>query len=252
MSAAPKPTLILLHGATLNGRMWDPIRRDLDSRYRVIAPDLPGHGARRDEPFTLMGAVATVVAAAQAAGPSPIVVGGDSLGGYTTLASAAAMPPERLRGLILCGCSSNLTGTALLPYLVQKAMFSATLLFVTEEHVVRTRIPKLLNSLKMLPEDIAAIMGAGISLRVFNQAVDALRGIDFRAKLAAVDQPVLIINGGKDHGHLRQEASFVAAARHAATHRIADCEHGVTIRRPHDVAALINAHAARVFLSERY
>lgn len=41
------PTLVLLHGATLNSHMWDAVRRDLNPKYRVIAPDLPGHGARR-------------------------------------------------------------------------------------------------------------------------------------------------------------------------------------------------------------
>lgn len=247
MSAHLQPTLILLHGATLNGHMWDPVRRDLDSRYRVIAPDLPGHGARRSEPFTLVAAIATVLAAAESAAPSPIVVGGDSLGGYTALAAAAAVPQHRLKGLILCGSSSNLSGTALLPYLLQKAIFSATLLFVTEEHVVRTRVPKLLNSLRILPTDVEAIIKAGISLRVFNQAVEALRGIDFRAKLAAVGQPVVIINGGKDRGHIRQEASFVAVARDAATHRLENCEHGVSMRRPREVASMINDFAARVF-----
>ena len=29
------PVLILLHGATLNGRMWDPVRRYLDPKLEV-------------------------------------------------------------------------------------------------------------------------------------------------------------------------------------------------------------------------
>ena len=39
--------VVLVHGATLNGRSWDPVRRLVDPRFRVLAPDLPGHGARR-------------------------------------------------------------------------------------------------------------------------------------------------------------------------------------------------------------
>jgi pimeloyl-ACP methyl ester carboxylesterase len=49
----PQPTLILLHGATLNGHMWDPIRRHLNPGYRILAPDLPGHGVRRHQSFEL-------------------------------------------------------------------------------------------------------------------------------------------------------------------------------------------------------
>ena len=41
--------VILVHGATLNARSWDPVRRLIDPRLRVLAPDLPGHGARRDD-----------------------------------------------------------------------------------------------------------------------------------------------------------------------------------------------------------
>ena len=86
------PVLILLHGATLNGRMWDPVRRYLDPAYRVIAPDLPGHGTRRNEPYTVEAAVAAAVAAAQSVAPAPVILVGDSLGGYTSIASASALP----------------------------------------------------------------------------------------------------------------------------------------------------------------
>ena len=53
------PTLVLLHGATFNAHMWDAVRRHLDPKYRVIAPDLPGHGSRLGEPFSFAGAIAT-------------------------------------------------------------------------------------------------------------------------------------------------------------------------------------------------
>src|SRR6202007_3321734 len=61
MTGKSTPTLILLHGATCNGRMWDALRRGLDPKLQVLAPDLPGHGSRRGEPYTLQGAVDTVV-----------------------------------------------------------------------------------------------------------------------------------------------------------------------------------------------
>lgn len=36
--------LVLLHGHTLDHRMWDPLVPQLKARFRVIAPDLAGHG----------------------------------------------------------------------------------------------------------------------------------------------------------------------------------------------------------------
>ena len=69
-----KPVLVLIHGATANGRMWAPVRRILEARgYRVLTPDLPGHGARRAEPFSLQAAVHTVVEAVASVEPAPVV-----------------------------------------------------------------------------------------------------------------------------------------------------------------------------------
>jgi len=38
------PPLLLLHGFTVTGRMWDPFLDELGKDYTVIVPDLPGHG----------------------------------------------------------------------------------------------------------------------------------------------------------------------------------------------------------------
>src|SRR5689334_1905374 len=94
------PALVLIHGATLSGAMWAPLRRHLDPRLQVLAPDLPGHGSRRGERFTLEGAVETVRQAVEALAPAPVLLVGDSLGGYTALSSAAALPQDRLLGLV--------------------------------------------------------------------------------------------------------------------------------------------------------
>src|SRR5579871_4456644 len=112
-SSTGAPVLILLHGATLNGRMWDPVRRLLDPRWRVLTPDLPGHGARQSERYTLLAAAAAVADAAREAENAPLVVAGDSLGGFSAMAAAAGLPRAQLKGLILGGCSLNYRGGAL-------------------------------------------------------------------------------------------------------------------------------------------
>jgi len=226
-------TLILIHGATCNGRMWDAVRRNLDGRFRVIAPDLPGHGARRDEPFTLSGAVATVVQAARAVMPSPVVLVGDSLGGYTAMASASSVPREQLKGLVIGGCSTNVTAAA---FRILIALFG-------ESRLIRRNVPMLVRR-GMSEPDVQAIIDAGLSLSVFEQVVHALRGIDFRKKLADIEQPVLIVNGSRDKPMIRQEPSFLAVARRGASHRI-DCEHGVSMLRSAEFAGLVNDFAGR-------
>ncbi len=241
------PVLILIHGATLNGRMWDPVRRFLDPRYRVLTPDLPGHGSRRAEKYTLQGAVDTVVAAARSVAPAKVAVCGDSLGGYTTLASASALPQDQLIGLIPSGSSFNFVGRDVWPYLIKGAVFSAIAAIYGEQRFVEKVMPKTLTKkIGLSEEDARAMIDAGMSIRVFPQAVRALRNVDFRAKLAAITQPVLIVNGSKDKVNVREEASFMAVAQNASSYRFEDCEHGVTLWRYREFALLVNEFVAKL------
>ena len=241
-----RPVLILVHGATLNREMWGPVRRHLDGRWRVIAPDLPAHGARRAEPFTLDGAVATVVEAARSVAPAPVLLAGDSLGGFTALASAAALPREQLKGLVLGGATANFSGSALWALRRQQLLSVLMLKLLGPDRVFRL-VAKQLVGMGLQPAEAAAMVDAGLNPGAFGQAVAALQGQDFRARLAAVPQPVLLVNGARDKLFVRQEASFLAVAQRASSHRFEACAHGVTLRRSAEFAGLVNGFAARVF-----
>jgi pimeloyl-ACP methyl ester carboxylesterase len=242
-----QPTIILLHGATLNGASWAPVRRRLDPRYRVLAPDLPGHGSRRNERFTLQGAVETVAAAARSVGPAPVILAGDSLGGYTAQAAAASLPREQLKGLVLGGASQDFGGPQLLPHIAKAMLFRLIFAFKDERDFVARKIPGQLREFGMDEADVQATLDAGVSLAVFPQALQGLRGFDFKARLAAIEQPTMFINGDKDLFHVRGEKAYVAAARDATVHRFADCGHGVSLWRSAEYAALVDALARRVF-----
>jgi pimeloyl-ACP methyl ester carboxylesterase len=241
------PTLILIHGATLNGRMWDPVRRDLDPRWRVVAPDLPGHGARRAEVYTLAGGVATVADAVRSVAPAPFVLVGDSLGGYTAQAAASSLPQDGLKGLVLGGSSTNIIGTAVWPFVLRTALFKVLLMLFGEDRLTRKSLSKALRDMGIRDDDAQAMIDAGLSLRAFSQAVTALRGIDFRTRLANVTQPVLLVNGSDDKVMVRQEPSFLAAAQRGSHHRFAKCGHGVSLLRHSEFAALVNDFASGLF-----
>ncbi len=101
--------------------------------------------------------------------------------------------------------------------------------------------------LGMKEPDVQAIIAAGMNLSVFEQVVYALRGVDFRKKLADIEQPVLIANGSRDKPMVSQEASFLAEGRQVTSHRFENCEHGVSMLRSTEFAGLVNTFADRVF-----
>lgn len=102
--------LVLVHGSRLASSQWAPQVALLRDHVDLTLVDLPGHGTRVAEAFTLEGCVAAIDEAVRAVPPgAPVVLVGHSLGGYAAMAYAAAHP-DALDGLVLAGSSATPTG----------------------------------------------------------------------------------------------------------------------------------------------
>jgi pimeloyl-ACP methyl ester carboxylesterase len=236
--AGIEPVLVLLHGAGGNQAMWNAVRRHLDPRWRVVAIDLPGHGSKSDGHFTMAGAVETVQAEVARLAPAPVVLIGDSLGGYTSLATAAVLPSARVAGLAIGGCSMNFDGKNWARLRRKGWVVRASLALMGPKRVLAKGAQKMVKQ-GIRQDDVDAMMAAGLRMQGWLEAVNDIGNVDYLAKTRAIEAPILFINGDKDEGAVEHEAEFVAAARHASTRRF-PCEHGVSLWMPAEFAAAVN------------
>ncbi|MFO0956337.1 MAG: alpha/beta fold hydrolase [Isosphaeraceae bacterium] len=211
------PAVVLLHGYPLNRTMWDELADSLSRRYRVITPDLPGHGdSKAPAGIYRMGWMAESVL--QTLGTlrvdGPFVIGGLSMGGYVAQAMAVEHG-ERLRGLILM----NTRAAADTPE-------QASAREKTASEVVRTgdvgaiagaMIPRLLapesaaGNPGLVHRIEAMILGtppAGISGALLGMAARE----DRIADLPRIGLPTLVVAGDRDAVVPLAEAEAMAAA----------------------------------------
>ena len=102
------PVVLLLHGATLDHRAWDAQVDELTPQYRVVVPDLRGHGESTLEgPFRFDDAVDDIAALLNAVDTGvPLALGGLSLGGNIAQ-EIVHRDPRRVDVLIVADSTCN-------------------------------------------------------------------------------------------------------------------------------------------------
>jgi pimeloyl-ACP methyl ester carboxylesterase len=220
------PAIVFVHGTRLSRAAWTPQLAALSDEFRTIALDLPGHGERAAERFSLDGA-ADVLAATiqdQAFGGRAVVVG-LSLGGYVAMTLAAGRP-SLVRGLVIAGASAEPVGIGSLPYRAlagAMARFAGPRLDRFDAWSFRRRYP---------PSIAEPIVAGGFSSSAGAEALQTLVGQRFAPRLAAYPGPTLILNGALDLPFRLSAATFAAAASDARRVRLAGALHHSNLDRP--------------------
>ena len=101
--AGSGPPVVLLHPFPVNHEFWLPIAQFLSTRYRLIMPDLRGHGdsSLGDGPATMQKHAADVARVMDAAGVDRAPLIGVSIGGYVIFEFWRRFR-ERVSALVLC------------------------------------------------------------------------------------------------------------------------------------------------------
>ncbi|MFH8366764.1 alpha/beta fold hydrolase [Streptomyces sp. NPDC018031] len=202
-SIEEKLPVVFVHGIRVSGTMWGPVRECVGDRHPTAAPDLPGHGARRGEPFTMAGAVEAVAGAVDRLGGRALVAG-LSLGGYVAVATAHRHP-GRVAGLVAMGCTLRPRGLLGAAY-----RGGARLAAAHPEAADRLSAWGMRRALPGPPGE--AMVRGGLSCEVVPSAVRAVHALDPAAALRTYPGPVWLVNGERDPFR-RDERSFLSACR---------------------------------------
>lgn len=239
--AAGRPLVVLLHGSVLSRTMWHPQLASLGTDLHVVAPDLPGHGARGGVPFSFERAVADVAALIVAQGGRAIVCG-LSLGGYVGMHLAAARP-ELVAGLVLCGSTVNFTG-------VRARYLRAVAWLMSRGWLTPGRATLERKSRALFPPALAALadrqVADGLHAGPLAPAFAAMARTDFHALLAGYRGPVLLLNGERDSAARTGEPGFLAAAPHAEVQVVPGARHAANLDAPDAFAQALRAFVRRV------
>jgi len=192
--------IVFVHGTRTSSAIW---QRQVDaltaSGHPTLALDLPGHGTRAHERFSLDGAMAAIDDAVASFTVAPLLVG-LSLGGYASLAYAREHQ-HKLAGVVLAGCSTEIKGKPLHAY--RRAST-----FVTR----------------------ALHLGGG-SWHVVADMLAALAGYSPLADLRRIHLPVWLVNGSRDPLRL-DERRYLLATPGARLTVVAGAGHDVNSHAP--------------------
>jgi pimeloyl-ACP methyl ester carboxylesterase len=213
----PGPVVVLLHGFPLNRKIWSAQEASVGSMYRVIAPDLRGHGesAAPAGVYTMddmAGDVLKLLDALQV--DEPVVLGGLSMGGYVAL-SLLALAPERVRALMLIDTRAS----ADTPEAARNREELARVVETSRstKHVVDAMLPRLFSDeTRSRRAHLIGPVREGME-RISPRAVaGALRGMaqrpDRTADLPSIAVPTLVMVGAHDVITPPEESRKMAAA----------------------------------------
>ena len=226
------PTLLLLHGWLASGGLnWFRVFDPLGEHFRIVAPDLRGHGRgiRSGRRFRLADCADDVSVLLDELGTGPVIAVGYSLGGPVAQL-LWRRHPEQVRGLVLCATAHNL-----MPGVRESLIFSsamAALAGTTRAGQLAARLPAD-RIRRMFPVASAerpsslrrwarAEMGRH-DWRMIMEAGRAMGTYSARKWVGEIDVPTAVLVTTKDRGiPALNQLQMALKIPHASIHRIED------------------------------
>jgi 3-oxoadipate enol-lactonase len=194
---ADAPLVVLGPSLGTSTILWEDVVPALSADYRVVAWDLPGHGAspNADEPFTVGELADAVAAGVRDLGGAPVLYAGVSLGGAVGLELALRHPDLLDRAAIVASGAQLGDPTGWHERAAHARTQSTSSLIVGSAQ--RWFAP---DSIERRPELTGRLLHAlqGADDESYARCCEALAGYDVRGRLSEIGLPVLAAWGEHD------------------------------------------------------
>lgn len=246
VGSADAPVLVLGPSLGTSTILWETVIPALAASHRVVAWDLPGHGASAaaSDPFSVDDLADAVAAAAEELGADRIRYAGVSLGGAVGLALLLRHPSLVERAAILCSGAAIGHPDDWHARAAQVRAQSTSSLIVGSAQ--RWFAPGSIAEHPHLTGRLLHVL-QNTDDESYARCCEALAAFDVRGRLGEIAAPVLAVWGEHDavtpEASAREIADGVRAGRAA---RIADAAHLAPVDAPAAVAAAVHD-----FLTER-
>jgi pimeloyl-ACP methyl ester carboxylesterase len=242
--------LVLVHGLGGTVENWRSLAPALATRYRVVVPDLPGHGgssllAEAPDVDSLANAVLEIVGTEDV---GRAVWVGHSLGGLVAL-RAAVLRPDAVRGLVLAGAAGigSATRSARVTLAVLGSARPGRLIAPYRRAWANSRLGRraafgwwaVADPDALDPAQAEAFLLGPANHVDTRQAGRALLATDPRAELDRVVCPCLCLWGASDNWVRLDDGMEYARRLRAPLRTIAGCGHLLIGERPDACLAAI-------------
>lgn len=237
--------VILLHGFPLSREIWTPQIDAISSRYRLIIPDLRGHGASEATPgpYTMDLLADDIVALIEGLNlRQKVVLGGLSMGGYVAMAFARRYP-EHLAGLFLTATRADAdaeAGKEGRRKAIAAARQACSSLPAVESMLPRLFAPGTYVEKPGLVEEVHKIMEKTSLAGVIHSQQGMIERPDSYEVLSGLEVPGLMIYGGQDQ-IIPEEAAIKTGAAFAdeSIAAIQNAGHLLNMEQPAEFNAIL-------------
>lgn len=232
----------MVHGIRTSATMWRAQVEHLSALgVGAVALDLPGHGTRMGETFTLEGALATIDSAVRAASAEgPVLLVGHSMGGLLSIATVGGEDRPPVDAFIAASCTAIPRGVGLATYRTLARGFD--------------RLPGRGSAIaewvldRTLPDETRADFGAGgYAYDAQDVALKSLSVLDLLAALRRIEVPTWFVNGQYDQLRVN-ERLFTSLVPGAELIVVPRTSHLVTAMRPRVFNAVLDLALATMAL----